>query len=97
MPIGLIVSELIINSKKYAFPGRKEGNIAVKVEREGEDKLDLSVADDGIGMPPEKADEKGDSLGYILVRSLASQLGAKLRIEPGPGLTVKVEGIKVDI
>jgi two-component sensor histidine kinase len=67
MPIGLIVSELVMNARKYAFRGRERGRIDISLRKAGEGKLDLAVCDDGVGLPPERQ-ESGNSLGYLLVK-----------------------------
>jgi two-component sensor histidine kinase len=95
MPVGLIVNELLINSQKYAFPGRTEGHIEVRLERTEEGRARLTVSDDGIGMPLEKADSRGNNLGFLLVRSLTAQLGGELKLESSCGLKVVVDGIKI--
>ena len=48
--LGLIITELVINSLKHAFPEQKHGKITVDYRSDGP-KWTLSVKDDGIGMP----------------------------------------------
>ena len=74
IPIGLIVNELVMNAVKYAFPGNAMGTVMVTLERvPGE--LWLTVADDGQGRDPRKADS---GLGSRLVDSFAQQLGGQV-------------------
>src|SRR5476649_2510949 len=55
IPIGLIVNELVTNAVKYAFPGETKGTVLVTLKRmPGE--LRLTVADDGQGFNPRRAD-----------------------------------------
>src|SRR5476651_112998 len=55
IPLGLIVNELVTNAVKYAFPGETRGTVAVTLKRiPGE--LRLTVADDGQGADPQRAD-----------------------------------------
>ena len=89
--LGLIVTELVINALKYAFPDRKESAaVTVRYEVRGAD-WQLSVSDNGIGMTPnEGASEKG-GLGTSIVHALAHQLDAQVLTTSGPeGMTVSI-------
>ncbi len=75
--LGLIVTELVINSLKYAFPDvTKVGTVRVSYSVSS-DGWRLSVADDGVGMHG-KAVKKPAGLGTTLVKALAQQLEAEL-------------------
>ena len=86
IPCGLIVNELTSNSFKHGFAGRSAGelSIALKILPES-GALQLCVADDGIGVPPDLFARCSDSLGVQLVQDLTRQLGGKVRIVPGDG------------
>jgi two-component sensor histidine kinase len=89
--LGLIVTELVINALKYAFPDQKE-SAAVTVRYEEKDgNWQLSVSDNGVGMAHSgEASEKG-GLGTSIVKALAHQLDAQIRATSGPeGMTVSV-------
>jgi len=74
IPIGLIVNELVTNAIKYAFPGETKGTVTVTLKRlPGE--LHLTVADDGTGLDPRRADS---GLGGRLVDGFAQQLGGQV-------------------
>ena len=80
IPCGLIVNELVTNALKHAFPGGREGIVRV-ILREGADgALDLTVGDDGVGMPDGMDPRKTSSLGLDLVFTFADQLGAAVEI-----------------
>jgi two-component sensor histidine kinase len=84
LAVGLVINELVTNAFKYAFPDDKVGNVRIELRRKGEDKLELSVADDGIGCA-----EKAEGLGRRLVTLLMAQLGGKLDWEAtSPGCRV---------
>ncbi|MEJ0027859.1 MAG: histidine kinase dimerization/phosphoacceptor domain -containing protein [Rhizomicrobium sp.] len=87
--LGLIVTELVINALKYAFPGQPAGAVVtVHLEANGTD-WRLSVSDNGIGRASE-APAKG-GLGTSLVNALAQQLNAKVEsTNSSAGLTVAV-------
>ena len=77
--LGLIVTELVINALKHAFPGRtQKGTIKVGYKSNG-DAWTLVVADDGIGMAKDEEDRK-PGLGTGIVEALAGQLGAVVTI-----------------
>ena len=87
IPIGLIVNELVTNAIKYAFPSNTKGAVLVSFKRE-RGRLCLTVADDGKGVDPQRADS---GLGQRLVEGLAQQLGGRLERESGiQGTTVRL-------
>lgn len=74
---GLIVTELVINALKYAFPTHvSAGHIAVTYNVTGEEWV-LAIVDNGCGMPI-APDEKSTGLGTALVKALAQQLDAQV-------------------
>lgn len=87
--LGLIVTELVINALKHAFPGDREGKIQVDYRSLGGD-WKLSVSDDGVGTPETMADAK-PGLGTSIVEALANQLDATVETEGGhPGTKVSI-------
>jgi two-component sensor histidine kinase len=77
--IGLIVTELVINSLKHGFPNGSNGHIAVDFVR-GEADWRLSVSDDGVGRPADPAIRVQPGLGTSIVEALARSLGARVEI-----------------
>jgi two-component sensor histidine kinase len=88
--LGLIVTELVINSLKHAFPGRtQQGSIKVDYKSDG-DAWTLVIVDDGIGMPKD-ADDRKPGLGTGIVEALAAQLEAIVTItDQAPGTKVTI-------
>ena len=85
IPIGLIVNELVTNAVKYAFPGEAKGTVMVTLKR-APGELRLTVADDGQGLDPRRADS---GLGGRLVDGFAQQLGGQVeRKSDSRGTTV---------
>lgn len=84
IPLGLIVTELVTNSLKHAFPNG-HGRIDVGLQRlDGQ--LVLVVRDDGCGTPkdmPQPGARRG--LGTDIVKGLVSQLGGKMTVSSGGG------------
>lgn len=88
--LGLIVTELLINAIKYAFPDNKPGGqILVSYEIDGRD-WKLVVADNGVGKSVgEKRPDGG--LGTAIVVALAKQLDAQMATETSDaGMKVSV-------
>lgn len=84
-PCGLIVNELLTNSFKYAFPEQRRGEILVALRCGTDNRVKLTVADDGIGLPADFDWRKSPSLGLHIVDILSSQLDATIKRLPTPG------------
>lgn len=78
LPCGLIVTELVTNSMKYAFPESRNGVILVSVTCTNEDEFSLVVWDNGIGFPADFDLSKSKSLGMRLVNMLTAQLNGEV-------------------
>lgn len=85
-PLGIVLTELITNAVKYAFPDNRSGMIMVQARRSGPGRVEVIVRDNGIGM----TDYREGSLGYGLVRSLVKQVGGELDIQGDAGVTVTI-------
>jgi len=88
--LGLIVTELVINALKHAFPGRnQQGRINVNYLA-GASGWTLTVDDDGVGMPTGH-DELTPGLGTGIVDALSRQLGATVQVtDHAPGTKVSI-------
>jgi two-component sensor histidine kinase len=87
--LGLIVTELVINALKHAFPGSRSGKITVDFEFRGPN-WSLTVTDDGVGLPTDPAEIRV-GLGTSIVQALATQLLASVDVEAAnPGTRVAV-------
>jgi two-component sensor histidine kinase len=88
--LGLIVTELVINALKHAFPGGLGGHILVGYQSRGSD-WTLSVSDDGVGMSKGPEPAKA-GLGTSIVGALARQLDATVKVtDTDPGTHVSLE------
>jgi two-component sensor histidine kinase len=85
IPFGLLINELLTNSLKHAFTGRSEGCIRVRLSRTQEQRVQLEVSDDGVGLPEREEERERRSLGLDLVYTFAEQLGAEVRVERAHG------------
>ena len=84
VPCGLVINELLTNALKHAFPDGRAGNVAVSLRRRPGGSLELRVADDGVGLPPEVDPEKPGTLGLRIVNILCAQVRGVLETERGP-------------
>ncbi len=82
IPSALIISELITNAFEFAFEGREEGTIWVKVLADG-NMVTASVKDDGIGLPENFEEMRTKSLGISLMENLCAQLETEIEIDSG--------------
>jgi len=87
VPCGMIINELVTNTLKYAFPKgtpcpEKDGcHMHVSI-RQDNNTYTLSVADNGIGLPPEYDWKAASTLGMVLVRMLGChQLGGEYQLD----------------
>jgi len=90
IPLGFIVTELISNALKHAFPEGTSGTIRVIFGSCGADRYQLTVGDDGVGLP-----ENGDlvdhgSLGMKLVKMFVAQLSAEMQIDRQCGTEFRI-------
>ena len=89
--LGLLVTELVINALKHAFPGRRRGAITIAYGSRPTGWV-LSVGDDGVGMARDAIGAKS-GLGTIIIESLAKQLHAVVRVaDAHPGLLTTITG-----
>jgi PAS domain S-box-containing protein len=86
VPCGLIINELITNAYKHAFDDKQEGYISIVGEK-SDSNIQFTVKDNGEGLPADFSIEKQSSLGFTLISSLISQLGAELTVKSGEGTT----------
>jgi len=80
--LGIIVTELVTNSYKYAYHGDHRGDIRVRMTREGDGEACLIVEDDGVGMPAGSERPTGTGLGTRVIKSMSVRLGTELTYVP---------------
>lgn len=89
VPLALIVTEVVGNALKFAFPDGRTGTISIRLSVEGE-MAELSLGDDGVGLPGAEEDprEPGaapSGIGMQLIRGFVRQLRATMEIQGHPG------------
>jgi two-component sensor histidine kinase len=95
IPCGLIINELVSNSLKYAFPNTSEGEIKIALRSINDYEVELTVSDNGVGMPEEVEPDKTESMGLQLIHILAeNQLEGTLALnrEGGTAFSIRFKG-----
>lgn len=90
MPLGLILNELISNSLKYAFIGRANGKIIIRLYKKGNEWLEMLVTDNGIGLPEDFSWDASNTLGIELIKTLVEQINGTIEINNAMGTTFKI-------
>jgi PAS domain S-box-containing protein len=91
MYCGLIINELVSNSFKYAFPEGHTGQIIIEFSKDIDDRYNLIVRDNGVGMAEAIDLKKAKNLGLQLVYSLVTeQLKGQVSLENFHGTFFKI-------
>jgi PAS domain S-box-containing protein len=93
IPLGLVMNELLSNTLKHAFPGDRKGTIRIDVQKT-EGRLEISLADNGVGLPEGFDWKTSPSLGLRLVHILIEQLSGTIELDraAGTAFTIVVKG-----
>jgi PAS domain S-box-containing protein len=93
---GLIINELVTNSLRHAFPDGRAGEIRISLAQDslgedGESSYELTVKDNGVGVPPDFSLHQARTLGLQLVTGLAEhQLQGRVHFERNGGTSFSV-------
>lgn len=85
VPCGLIVSELVSNALKHGFPDNRTGKVLVGLRSVENQSLDLTIHDDGVGLPAAFDPALNSTLGMKLISGLVAQMRGKMEIERSKG------------
>ncbi len=89
--LGLIVNELVTNSYKHAFAGQSKGKVEIAFERgPGDEYWELSIADDGVGIADDTKPERSESLGWRMIRAMASRHAGKITTSGEEGFRTSI-------
>lgn len=88
MPAGLVVNELLTNALKHAF-GPEGGTITLHslIDDSG---CRVTIADDGVGLPPGETWPKPGKLGSAIAQSLRQNAGAEFVVTSAAGKGLRV-------
>ncbi len=90
IPVGIIITELITNSIKHAFPDNRKGTIDLSLKKT-KTGAQLEVKDNGAGLPEGFDISAADSLGLKLVDILVDQIGGSYKFENKNGTRCHVD------
>ena len=85
---GLILTELLSNALKHAFPNEKKGEVQIILRTESPGMVTMEVKDNGIGLPAHIDFRETQSLGLQLVRLLTKQIKGTIEMNRSKGTTV---------
>lgn len=91
IPLGFIVTELVTNCVKHAFPGGKAGKICISLRALDNGDYELIVWDDGVGIPQGIGANNLKSFGLELVVIFVDQLNGRMDITRRVGTEVRIE------
>jgi len=88
--MGLIVTELVINAIKYAFPEpRADARVLVGFESAGTGWI-LTISDNGVGAAETAVPLAHGGLGTAIVEALVKQLDARMQVQSAVGMNVSI-------
>jgi len=88
VPCGLLLNELISNALKHAFPEGRTGVVRIGMHRRPDGGVELSVADDGVGLSDAVDYHRAESMGLQIVNLLASQLDGTIAVDRTAGTAI---------
>lgn len=91
VPLGLIINEAITNAFKYAFPGNRSGTVNVSLHQKSDTTYELTIVDNGVGLPAGYNPSHSRSLGMTLMHGFSAQLGGELCIDSREGVKLTLE------
>ena len=91
IPCGLLMTEILSNALKYAFPGEKTGKVTIRFKGSGRGTYTLTIADNGIGLPGGIDLESATTLGMELIRELTKQIRGSVTVvsDGGTAYTIR--------
>jgi two-component sensor histidine kinase len=89
-PLGMIISEAVTNAIKYAFPDGRRGIVSIDLIVDPNEKIVLTIQDNGIGFPEDRPIQKTSSMGMNLIVGLCQEIDAKLRTYNDGGATIQI-------
>lgn len=89
IPFGLILTELVSNALKHAFPNYKYGQVQVVISSSA-NQIIVQVIDNGCGLPKDFDIDKTHSIGLRLIKNLSKQLNGNLEINKEPVTNFKL-------
>ncbi|MDZ7370504.1 MAG: PAS domain S-box protein [candidate division KSB1 bacterium] len=91
MPLGMVLSELITNMIKHAWPDGRPGEMRLKLKKSPQNELILEVADNGVGFPPGFDYRRDAGVGLdTIIGQIEHQLDGEIYFENRNGLYCRI-------
>lgn len=91
VPITLVINEAITNSIKHAFPGKELGQeITICMEPSPDNEIMLTIADNGIGLPPDFDEEHNNGSGLKFMQGLMEDIDGTFTMESENGTVIRI-------
>ena len=74
VPFALILNELVTNAFKYAFADKRTGKLQISLSTHEDNRIELTVKDNGAGLPVGFSIDESESMGMKIVSSLVQQI-----------------------
>jgi PAS domain S-box-containing protein len=85
LPCGIIINELLTNALRHAFPGKRKGEVNVRLHPNRGGTIQLEVRDNGIGIPNRAMLDRADTFGMTIIRLLTEQLHGTISVDRHEG------------
>ena len=95
IPCGLVISELMSNVFKHAFPDKKKGEVKIAMWQGKDGIISLQVTDNGIGFTDALDEQAGKTFGMRMLKTLVEyQLGGSIQVDgtKGTAFTITFKG-----
>ena len=90
VPLGLVATELLSNALEHGFAEGRRGRVEVSLARMSPERALLVIRDDGAGLPDGFDLERTRSLGLMIARQFAGQIGAELTLANEGGAVSRI-------
>ena len=95
MPCGLLITEILSNAIKYAFPDARTGEIRIQFKKSRHGIYTLMICDNGIGLPGGVDLENATTLGMEIISELTKQIKGSVSVvtdDGGTAYTIRFRG-----
>jgi len=90
-PLGLIINEAVTNALKHAFPPPRRGTLTVGLVSLAPQQYQLTITDDGVGLPPGFDLKRSRSLGMVIIKGLSRQIDGQLTVSTADGVCLSLQ------
>jgi two-component sensor histidine kinase len=90
-PLGLIINEAVTNALKHAFPPPRRGTLTVGLVCLAPQQYQLTITDDGVGLPSGFDLKRSRSLGMVIIKGLSRQIDGQLAVSTVDGVQLSLQ------